>query len=176
MNESCALTREAFQRRLDGDVLTDELERGLDEHREACAACREFEAELRAMQRSLRSLPLPAMPDELLAAVWARTSRAPRRFWQWADWSLQWRAAAAAVALAGLLLFVWIGTPRPAPPSAREIREGAEQARRVFALTARALRRTEDAAVQKVLVDRVSPSLSRVPIRWPEPARRKLAT
>jgi len=39
----------------------------------------------------------------------------------------------------------------------------------VLQLTSRALRRTERAAVQKVLTDEVSQALRRVPISWPEP-------
>lgn len=160
---NCEQAMEQIHQVLDGDLMDAADRRELDLHIEGCAACGQASAELHAIQRTLRSLDLAAFPDAALETVWDRTTRqrGGRRIHDWGG-------LAAAAMLAFALLGVWeVGGPRQAQPTQAQLDAATEQARMVLNLTARALRKTERAAVDRVLADEVSPALKSVPIQWP---------
>jgi len=166
----CARALETLHGLLDGDAIGPTVERAYREHLAVCSTCRETDRDLRLIQGELKELSLPALPDTALERVWRRTVRAEaarptrRRFA-----GLDWRAVAAAAALAAILL----GLPSiVAPePSEAELTQAAVEARMALLLTARALRHSARTVMRAVLAKEVSPALERAPI--PEnPARR----
>ena len=52
-------------------------------------------------------------------------------------------------------------------PTEEEIRKAAEDVRMVLALASRAVRRSERAAVERVLAGEVAPALDRIMVDWP---------
>jgi anti-sigma factor RsiW len=160
---NCEQAMERIHQVLDGDLMEAADRRELELHIEGCAGCRQASSELHTIQRSLRSLDMTSFSDTALETVWNRTTRqrGGRRIHDWGG-------LAAAAMLAFALLGVWeVGGPREATPTQAELDAATEQARMVLGLTAKALRRTERAAVGKVLADEVSPALNSVPIQWP---------
>lgn len=161
--DNCEQAMERIHQLLDGDLMDAADRRELELHIEGCAACRQASEELRSIQRSLQSLDVASFSDAALETVWARTTRQQggRRIHDWGG-------LAAAAMLAFALLGVWeVGGPREAHPTQAELDAATEQARMVLNLTARALRKTERAAVDRVLAGEVSPALKSVPIQWP---------
>jgi len=181
----CRRARKAIHEILDGDKLDEDRSLWLQEHLPRCADCREFDAEMRSMQGALRSLPVSQFPDAALDRVWEQTIRqdqaSPRR-----NWRIDWRSFAAAAVLTAAAFGLWqwnrpddlderaqtVGLividperVRSDPEYARQI---AEETRRVLGLTSDALRRTERAAFQGILVDEVGGALGKVPVHWPE--------
>jgi predicted anti-sigma-YlaC factor YlaD len=162
----CERARRTLEERLDERV-DSERARHLRDHLERCPRCREHEEGLLLVRRALGALPVVPFPDEALAAVWRRTieaeahpSRASR---------LDWRSAVAAALVAAAALFsLQLGGGRRGGPTDAEIARAARETRLVFALTARAMRRSERAAVDQVLAKEVSPAVRRIPLRWPE--------
>jgi anti-sigma factor RsiW len=160
---SCEGAREIVHRLLDGDPVDPSREQTYRVHLAACWNCREAEADLRLIQSELRSLPARGLPDTALQRVWRQTSRrkasrpARRR-----SKVFDWRAAAAAAALAAVLLGVW--STRPPEPDPEELERAAVEARMVLLLTARTLRRSEETMMRKVFVEGVTPALARAPI------------
>jgi anti-sigma factor RsiW len=142
-------------------------EADLSAHLARCAACREHEAGLLLVRRALRALPEAPLPDEDLAQVWARTVDGPPvRL----ERPARWAALTAAALVAGLaIVLIQVGTgPVEPPPSQAEIAQAAQDARLALGLAARAMQRSEHAAVNQVLAGEVQPALSRIPIRWSE--------
>jgi anti-sigma factor RsiW len=168
---NCEVARRSIHRRLDGESLGAGEQRELDRHLESCADCRESDEDLRAVQDGLRAIPLQTMPDEALQQVLDRTVRAERKR-RLHRWGLDWRMAAAAVVTVGVI-GIWFAfyphVPQSAEPTEAELAQAAEDARMVFSLTARALRKAERTATREVLAGEVSGALRRVPIRWPSP-------
>ena len=181
---SCSEIREALHERLDGPIPAGRRQE-IENHLERCAGCREFQLGLLALGDTLRSAPAFSLPDEVLETVWARTIRAgaphrsgpTRRLPRWAA------AAAAVLVLAFLPAVVRLVRTtserglmeEPINPTAvhdgsdpAALTRAGQEARMVLAVTARALRRTERAAYDRVLVGEVSPAVRRIPIRWPE--------
>jgi anti-sigma factor RsiW len=170
----CAAAREAMHATLDADVVEAGLRERLAAHLADCTACREAEAELRAIQRALRELPVQTFPEAALEEVWQHTVRAGRRR---ATWGRNGRLAAAAAAVVVVVLGgLWLRPdPAPAAPSEAELQQAAREARLVLRLASGALRSTEQVAFEDVLARDVSDALRRVPIRWPgrDDARRR---
>lgn len=164
----CREAHEAIQLALDADMMEAGTRQELDAHLSDCAACREHEAEMRTIQRALRSLPSPELPDAALEQVWDRTTRAKRPSRTWGPGWRKLAVAAAVTAVAVVGVLKWDGNV-PGEPTETELRRAAHEARAVLGLTSQALRRTEQAAFRDVLVNEVSPALRRVPIDWPEP-------
>jgi hypothetical protein len=161
----CAEAREAIHLSIDADLMDAGLKRSLETHVSSCADCREFAAEMRAIQGGLRALPELRMPDEALERVWDRTTRS--RHASARTWRRNLAAAAAVIVIALAGLWLRNGSAPPGPTDA-ELEQAARDARMVLQLTSRALRRTERAAVRDVLTDEVSQALRRVPIQWPD--------
>jgi len=114
----CARMEEYLHAYVDGE-LKPMPRRQLEEHMNACAACRARVQALWALDATLRAVPLPEAPDALTARILAaaseyRARRAARRpmarWWgsRWSPWAL--RMAVAAVVLVGLGLGGWLGT------------------------------------------------------------------
>ena len=180
----CRRARKAVHEILDGDALEQDREQWLGDHLGQCAACREFNAEMRAMQGALRELPLSSFPEEALDRVWTETVRkdhAPGH----KGWRLDWRSFAVAAVLTAAAFGLWLwnqpgDTADPTqtvglividpervkndPEYARRI---ADETRRVLGLTSDALRRTERAAFQGILADEIGGALEKVPVDWP---------
>jgi len=162
----CGRARRLMHARLDGDLMDAADAQALDAHLEACATCREAHDDLRQIQGALRGMQGPPLSEADFAAVLARTSRAPapsrlRRLYDW-------RAVAAAALLAAALWSAW-----PSGPDQAEVDRAAAEARMVLMLTAKALSRTERAAVRDVITGEVSPALSRIPMNLPTAVQRK---
>ena len=168
----CARAKSLIHQRLDGDPLDRPTEAWLTGHVERCAVCQATQAELRRIHQALREMPAVPLPDDALAEVWSRTSRAPRR-----RFAAVWRAAAVAAVLALVFVGVWqVTRPRiealqptvaERQLSEDELQRAALEARFVLNTAAAALRKSENAAFGEVLGRRVSPALKKVPIRWP---------
>jgi predicted anti-sigma-YlaC factor YlaD len=170
----CEAAREAVHVLLDGDLLEAGRRQALDEHLAGCPACREFEAESRWLQGALRSLAVPAMPDTALEQVWNATTReaSPAKVIRPARGRFEWRALAAAAALAFVLYGAWdLGRVRPSTPSPEEVARATEQMRMVLGVTANALHEARTVAVDEVLAGEVSPAIRKIPIRFPGEAR-----
>lgn len=169
MND-CTEARAAIQERIDGDLdAVGSL--SLAGHLERCEACREYEDGIEQARRALRDLPHVPFPDDALAEVWAQTSGPPPGETATTSRS-RWRAfAAVAASLAVLSVAVWLGVgnraPQPTQPTDAEVAQAAEDARMVLALASGAIKRSEQAVIREVLTDRVSPTLQKIPIRWP---------
>ncbi len=182
----CGRARKAIHEILDGDVLETDREQWLRDHLQQCGACREFDAELRSLQGALRSLPASRFPEEALGRVWEQTVRQQGRTEPRKSWRIDWRSFAAAAVLTAAAFGLWqwnqpagLDDPtqtvglividpervRTDPEYARQI---AEETRRVLGLTSDALRRTERAAFQGILVDEIGGTLAKVPVTWPE--------
>jgi predicted anti-sigma-YlaC factor YlaD len=155
--------RDAIHATLDADLIEAGVPARLSAHVDGCASCREFAAEMRAIQRALRALPAEQLPDAALEEVWRRTVR--RRAWTRPRVLAASAAAIVVIALAGLRLGP---EPAPAGPSEEELQHASREARMVLRLASGALRRTEQAAFKTVLAGEVSSALRRVPIRWPD--------
>lgn len=171
MND-CLHIREAIQERMDGPIAA-ELQVAIEAHLLRCSGCREAQQGLVAVRRSLEALESPPLPQEALDGVWSRTvlaskQAAPVRM---RLFGLDWRVVAAAAAvLVTLLLLPALRRPAPTPNdyAPADLSRAAQDARRVLALTAQALRKTESAARDRVLAGEVSPALRRIPIGWPQ--------
>jgi len=181
----CRRARQIVHEILDGDSPETESGRWLDRHLVRCTACRDFDADLRAVQDSLRKLPELRFPDAALEQVRARTLGEADRP-QVPRWRVEWRSFAAAAVLTAAAFGLWQwNSPDDAeePPStvgmividpARIERDPAyarriaEETRRVLGLTSQVLRQTERAALRGVLVDQVAGALEKVPVDWPE--------
>ncbi len=159
----CEQARATLHGLLDGDPVDGEREQEYRNHLAACSSCREADRDLQTIQSELRALPLAALPDTALERVWRGTTRpqggpVSRR----PSWSMDWRAMAAAAALAAVLLAVQLVGP-PAPSEA-ELNQAAVEARMVLLLTARVLRQSEQTVIRELLAKEVSPALGRAPI------------
>jgi len=162
IDRGCAETRELLQRVLDGERLDGGVSGELDRHLADCAGCRETQLQLAAVQQSLRAIPPSPLPDDVLQAVLARTSRRPAA-WAWLGaWSFQWRAAAVAAMLGVAVWAFW-----PTGPSQSEIEQATLETRLVLGLAGSALERGRDAMIDDVLNGKLAPALRRVPIKLP---------
>ena len=157
----CDRIRRGIQERLDGPVDAD-LARIVDEHVRACAACRAYDEGLRDAVGALRDLPPVSLPADALEAVWDRTIRSPRSAARFRP-RLAYAWAAAAVLTAALLPALF--RPVRTGPSAPELARARDDARYVLALTARTLRRTEQAG-DRVVSAEVARAFRKIPIRW----------
>ena len=158
----CEQAIERIHEVLDGDLMDAARRRELDDHLSDCAGCRKADAELRTIQQALSAMPAGELPDDALDEVWSRTTKAPLRP------VYHWGIVAAAAVLVLALLGVWqFGTPGVVGPTQAELDRAEDEARMVLGLTAKALRKTEQAAFQSVLTEEVSPALRSVPIKWP---------
>ena len=177
----CARASRYIHRRLDGDVLDTESADWVTLHLKGCADCRQAELELRQIQRALRDLAEAPFPEDGIDEVWNRTTRSERgRAW------LDWRAIAAAAVLALAILGIWQVGDRSVPvtefavaepaPSDEELARATAEARFVLNLTATALRRSEQVAIEEVMGKRVSPALRKIPLLLPgDPGRSREA-
>ena len=148
----------------DGSTALPELVRA---HIAACAACGEFEDDLRSLTAAFRAWPRAPLPADTLDAVWRETIRARPRV---AATKGFWRLAAAATFVAILsttgLYFVF-APARPPGPSPVELARASAQADMVFGYTARALAATRAAAADRVLASKVSPAVRGVTASHP---------
>ena len=157
----CSEIRPWVQDRLDGPVAVERAQ-AIDAHLGTCRACRDYDAELRAVVAALRDLPATPFPDAALEEVWRRTSRAPRRS---PAIRLDWRVAvAAAIVTAALLPSLF--RPIRTGPSPVEIARARGEARLVLGLAGQAIRSTERAR-DHVLNEEISRAFRQVPIRRP---------
>ncbi len=167
----CPEARRAIQVALDADMMEAGERQLLEAHLAECGDCREHEIEMLAIQRTLRSLPSPALPDAALQEVWDRTTRSYQTATR-QSWGPGWRNLAAVAA--GVLFVAVVGILQwdervPGEPTDEELRRAADEARVVLGLTAHALRKTKQVAFRDVLAGEVSEALRRIPIEWPEP-------
>jgi anti-sigma factor RsiW len=165
----CKRAREWIQERVDGN-LSAASRRILDDHLDGCADCREYSEEIARVHDALNRLPSPRLPADALERVWARTVDAGET--SRSRWSLPFGlrpALAAAAAVIVLVAVGWFGLVREMPPAGPdpEVARAAEEARYVLELTAKALRRSERAAMQGVLAGQVTPALERIVIDLP---------
>ena len=137
-------------------------------HIAACAACRDFEDDLRALTDALRALPHAPLPADALDAVWRETIRArpgaaptPMGYWRLAA------AAAFVIVLSTTSLYFLLAPAPPPGPSPVELARASAQAEMVFGYTARALAATRDAAAERVLASKVSPAVRGVAASHP---------
>lgn len=131
----------------------------VEAHLASCTPCREWLAEIEALQTSLRALPRAPLPPVALDAIWAKSVRSPRARLRIPQ---VWRAAAAAVVVTalGATTLYFISTPVPtAEPTAAELARAEAQAELVFGYTARALRAARHATERDVIADTVSPAV-----------------
>jgi len=148
----CDAVRRLLHESLERELSPGERAR-LDAHLAACSRCRELAADLPALLAALGSLPRPAMPPGLHAAIRARTLAAPRaRFGR-----LALLAAAALVAMA-LGLWPALHPPRPAPSRAAA---AARQVRLALAITGRGLAVAGERGLALSVGDAVGPALAR---------------
>jgi anti-sigma factor RsiW len=161
----CVEAREIIHEMLDGPMPANRAD-ALEDHLEDCHACRVFREELVLVQRGLRDLREIAMPDDALEEVWERTVRVEGRVVDLSSWRRSWKrlASAAAVVLVATIA-VWMLRPsQPTVPTEREIEIARAQLEQVLSLTGSAIKRTESAAVERVIEGKVSPALQRIPI------------
>ncbi len=167
---ACIETREALQDALDGPIAAERL-RTIEDHLRICPQCRDDREGLLAVRSALRSVADVPLPEEALELVWARTIRSGPRPRGIEAFRLDWRLAAAAAAVVTLLFLPPLLRPVPSPYGTADLSRAEQDARRVLALTARALRKTERAAVDHVLAGEVSHAMRKIPIRW-SPSKR----
>jgi hypothetical protein len=151
---TCSAAMELFHRVLDGDLMDAGQRQGMEAHLVVCSECAE-----KAEQ---------PMPDDARDEVLVRTVQAPRErpAWRRLDGRL---AAAAAV----VLFATWIGLSegpfdRKPDDEALAAMQAAQDVRKVFQLTANALKRSEEAVFREVFAEKVSPALQKVGILWPQ--------
>jgi anti-sigma factor RsiW len=169
---TCSAAMELFHRVLDGDLMDAGQRQGMEAHLVVCSECAEKAEQLREMQDLLRGMAEQPMPDDARDEVLVRTVQAPRErpAWRRLDWRL---AAAAAV----VLFATWIGMSegpfdRKPDDEALTAMQAAQDVRKVFQLTANALKRSEEAVFREVFAEKVSPALQKVGILWPQPSRK----
>lgn len=127
-------------------------------HVAGCSACREFEGDLQALTRALRTLPRSPLPADALELVWKKTSRSrPAPSWLTAGWMRL--AAAVVVSGVSIATLYYVYAPPPVDPAARELAKASAQAELVLGYTARALAATRHATADRVLASRVSPAV-----------------
>ncbi len=175
----CAAARETMQELLDR-VVEAERDAALAAHSAACDECREVRRGLLAVRAGLRSLPRAPFPDVALQQVWDRTVNAERGAAPTAPWRPRFVTAAALAASVALFALVlsWSRRlppdpgPAPAAVSAQLQDEQLERVRRealhVLELTAAALKRSERAAIERVVEGEVSPAIRKIGIQWPQ--------
>jgi len=174
-NLSCARALDSIHRRLDGDPLDRASVEWLETHMSECTECSAAKVELGQVQQALQSLTTVPLADEALEEVWERTTRAARKRLRF-----DWRVAAAAAVLTVVFIGMWqviqppvqqtaVVTPEETP-SPEELARATAEARLALNVVASALHRSETAAFDEVLGERVSPALRKMPIRWPEPS------
>ncbi len=165
----CAAARRLVHAAADGEI--DAAGRTqLDAHLAGCAECRAFRDEIDELAAALAGLDDPALPDEDLAAVFARTVDAPAAS---ARTAIRRRRAAPAWAAAGLAAAALVlallaphalRSPAEAPPSEEELARAAQEIRYVFGLTDQALQASGRAAIGEAVGRGVRPALRRVPV------------
>ncbi|MDQ4058707.1 MAG: zf-HC2 domain-containing protein, partial [Actinomycetota bacterium] len=101
--DTCEALRVDISARLDGE-LDEARARELDEHLEACAACRDYEGRMRSVRRAMRVRSAEPVPD-LTAAIMQRVEGQRARVARRRDWGTGARVAAVAAAVAALLVF-----------------------------------------------------------------------
>lgn len=163
---TCEDAHRAIHKRCDG-IREDGSGALLDAHLAACEACRQYSETLATIQKALVSLPEVPFPDHALETVWDRTIRhaepkAARARWPVPAKSLALAAVIALSVLGSRLLF------RPAEPSLsqEELARLAAETRLVFELTNTALRHVENAAIDGVIVEGITPALKRIQVSW----------
>jgi len=182
----CAVSRETLHDLLDGPVEAGRRT-SLEAHLATCDECREVDDGLEAVRAGLRSLPETPFPAVALRQVWDRTVNAERERASAAPWRPRFVAAAAlaaSVALVALIISWSRGLPPAAVPApgrlhAEQIEQVGREARQVLEVTAAALKRSEHAAIERVLGGEVSPAIRKIGIQWPEtrsPADRRSKT
>jgi hypothetical protein len=181
----CRRARDAVHAILDGETLDGARQEWLGVHLRECAGCREFDAEMRALQGALRELPGARFPEAALDDVWERTLRSDPARRSSSRWRLDWRSCAAAAVLTAAAFGLWHWQRSGAPDEPRQsvglividperlrndpeyARRITEETRRVLGLTSDALRRTERTAVREILGNEVGRALEKVPLSWP---------
>lgn len=172
LREPCRSARALVHDRADGEI--DDVGRvRLEAHLAVCRDCVDFAEEIDGVRDSLAGLADVPFPDDALREVWARTVEAEP--WWRRPWfpSAAWRPALTAVAAAAIAgAALWLAfdggrTPAPASASQQEMARAVAEARYALALAGGAVRRSERAAVGKVLLGEVGPALERIPVRWP---------
>src|ERR1035438_4123083 len=75
--------------------------RAAEQHLDGCLECRNLYGALQRVLNVVDTIPVPERGAEYGAEVWKRIEHAvPRRRWRWMP-ALDWRLAAAGVAMAG---------------------------------------------------------------------------
>lgn len=179
-SRECETLRESIHARVDGTWDASDRDR-VEAHLQDCEPCRNLERELTEMRHAMRDLPEFRFPDDALQEVWDQTVDAePRGFHTWLP-AFNWRFATAAAAAAVLLLAVggWLGFqfgnggPEPAPElqisdlSPEQLQQ-LHDALKAFELTSDALKRSQQATVDRVLEGQVGKTLDRLPVDLPE--------
>jgi predicted anti-sigma-YlaC factor YlaD len=95
---TCKETQILLSAHLDRELKAEELHE-VRLHLADCAACKKAESELLRLKETLRMVPMPRIPDDLVAAIEAETILKPH--W-WESWSLRktWTPALIATAAA----------------------------------------------------------------------------
>lgn len=165
---TCEDAHRAIHKRCDG-LPAAESGSLLDAHLAACKACRQYSETLATIQKVLGSLPAVPFPDQALESVWDRTIRHAEQKAARARWSMPARglglAAMIALSVLGSRLLFRL---RPAEPSLsqEELARLAAETRLVFELTNTALRHVENAAIDGVIVEGITPALKRIQVSW----------
>lgn len=165
MKMDCEQTQVWIQDRIDGRLVDGAGLEAMERHLVSCADCRRFRTEMTEIHVGLASLPELEFPEDALEEVWDRTIRkqaaGDRSNWRW----IAAVAAVLLVALAGSLFGPWNDEPEYSPT---EVARATAEARAALGLVGKALQRSEDAAVQKVLGGKVTPALEKITIGLPE--------
>ncbi len=163
---TCEDAYRAIQKRFDGAV-DRQSDRLLTAHLDACDDCRAYAESLESVRGAMESLPEVPFPDHALEAVWDRTIRAEGR----KEGHLRRLVPIRSLALAAVVALSVIGSRffvKPTEPSLspEELARLAAETRLVFELTNTALRHVEDAAIDGVIVEGLTPALKRIQVNW----------
>lgn len=165
MKIGCEQTQVWIQDRIDGRLVDGAGLEAMERHLASCADCRRFRTEMTEIHEGLASLPELEFPEDALEEVWDRTIR-KQAAGNRGNW--RWIAAAAAillVALAGSLFGPWNDEPEYSPT---EVARATVEARAALGLVGKALQRSEDATMRRVLGGKVTPALEKITIGLPE--------
>ena len=168
MNMNCDACRATIQDRIDGRLMESAELAAMERHLESCDACGRFQDDMVELHEGLAALPDLEFPDDALETVWDSTIRKPagRVPGHW-----RWMIAAAAVLLMALAGGYFGLIDEEPEYSSAEIARATAEARTALGLAGRALQRSQDVAMEKVLGGQVAPALEKITIGLPSIVR-----